>query len=57
MTWVDWFAARSADVADLLARRVKPVKTDAQLLEDLCAELRSELPKRADVILRNARAR
>ncbi len=26
-------------------------------IEDLCAEIRSELPKRADAILRNARAR
>jgi hypothetical protein len=57
LEWADWFAARSPEIAELLARRIKPVKTPEQELEDLKAELRSELPKRADAVIRNARAR
>jgi hypothetical protein len=57
LEWVDWFAARSPEIADLLARRVKPVKTPEQELEDLKAEVRSEMPKRAEAIFRNARGR
>jgi hypothetical protein len=56
--WLDWFAARDADIADLLARRVKPAKTAEERLADLEAELREELShKRAEAVLRKARAR
>jgi hypothetical protein len=56
--WLDWFAARSEDVAGILARRVKPKKTDAELLADIEAELRDELShKSAERLLRKARAR
>ena len=55
--WLDWFGARSADVAELLARRVRPAKTDKEIIADLESEIRSEMPKRADAIIRNARAR
>ena len=57
--WLDWFACRSADVADLLARRVKPEKTDRQLYEDLVAELReNEMShKRVEQVVRKARTR
>lgn len=56
--WLDWFAARSEDVANLLARRVKPIKTAEERLADLEAEVREELShKRAEAVLRKARAR
>ena len=56
--WLDWFAARDRDIADLMARRVKPAKTDAERLADLEAELREELShKRVEQVLRRARAR
>lgn len=57
LEWADWFAARSPEIADLLARRVKPTKTPQQQIADLEAELREELPKRADAVIRRARAR
>lgn len=57
LEWGDWFAARSPEIADLMARRVKPIKTDAELLRDLEAELRAEMPRRADAVIRKARAR
>ncbi len=55
--WLDWFAARSPDIADLMARRVKPVKTDKEELEDLRAEVRETYPKHADGVIRRARTR
>jgi hypothetical protein len=55
--WLDWFAARSPEVADLMARRVKPVKSPEEQLRDLENEIREELPKRADSIIRKARSR
>lgn len=56
--WLDWFAARDRDVADLLARRVRPVKTDAERLADLEAELREALShKLAEQVIRKAKAR
>lgn len=56
--WLDWFAARSPEVARLMARRVKPQKTDAELLADLEAEVREELShRRAEAVLRKARTR
>lgn len=56
--WLDFFAARSKDVADLLARRVKPAKTPEERLADLEAEVREVLShKQAELVLRKARAR
>jgi hypothetical protein len=56
--WLDWFAARDEDIANLLARRVKPAKTDAERLADLEAEMREALShKLAEQVLRRARAR
>jgi hypothetical protein len=56
--WLDWFAGQDKDIADILARRVKPAKTDAELLADIEAELRDELShKSAERLLRKARAR
>lgn len=56
--WLDWFAARSKDVAELMGRRIKPAKTAEERLADLEAELREELShKAAERVLRKARAR
>jgi hypothetical protein len=55
--WADWFACRSPDVAELMARRVKPIKTLEERLADLEAELRETYPKHADGVIRKARAR
>jgi hypothetical protein len=55
--WLDWFAARDGDIANLMARRVKPEKTDREMFEDLIATLREEFPKQADKLERKARAR
>lgn len=56
--WLDWFAARDPDVADLMARRVKPSKTPEERIADLEAALREELShKAAERVLRMARAR
>lgn len=56
--WLDWFACRSEDVAALMGKRVKPEKTDKQLLEDLVAELGEDLShKRIHAALRRARVR
>jgi hypothetical protein len=58
LEWIDWFAARDRDIADLVARRVKPAKTDAERIADLEAALRDELShKAAERVLRQARAR
>lgn len=56
--WLDWFACRSEEVAALMGKRVKPIKTDAERLADLEAELRDVLShKQAEAVLRKARAR
>jgi hypothetical protein len=55
--WLDWFAARSPEIAELMARRVKPVKTAEERLADLEAEVRETYPKHADSVIRKARAR
>jgi len=56
--WLDWFACRSEDVAELMARRVKPAKSDKERLADLEAELREVLShKQAEAVLRKARTR
>ena len=57
LEWADWFAARDTDIANLLARRVKPTKTPEQELDDLRAELRETYPKHAEQVMRRARAR
>lgn len=58
---VEWFAylgRRSPDVAVLMARQIKPVKTAEERLADLEAEIRDELShKSAERVLRRARAR
>jgi len=56
--WLDWFARRDPDVAAIMARQVKPAKTDAERLADLEAELREVLShKQAEQVLRRARSR
>lgn len=55
--WLDWFACRSGEVADIMARRVRPEKTDRQFNEDLLAEIRASYPKDAAALERRARAR
>jgi hypothetical protein len=56
--WLAWFARRDPDIAALLARQVRPAKTDAERLADLEAELRDVLShKQAETVLRRARAR
>ena len=58
LEWVDWFAARDRDIADLLGRRVKPMKTAEQMLDDVIAEMRDEMShKRVEAVLRKARTR
>jgi len=57
LEWADWFAARSTEIADLMARRVKPIKTPEQELEDLRNEIRETYPKHADGVIRKARTR
>ena len=58
LEWADWFACRSKEVAELMGRRVKPIKTPDERLADLEAELREELShKRAEAVMRRARAR
>jgi hypothetical protein len=56
--WLDFFACRSKDVAELMGRRVKPRKTVEEYAADLEIELREELShKRAEAVLRRARTR
>jgi hypothetical protein len=56
--WLDWYCARSEEIAAIVGRRVKPEKTAEQMLEDVIAELREEMAhKRVEVVLRKARAR
>jgi hypothetical protein len=56
--WLDWFAARDREVADLIARRVKPAKTAEDRIADLEAEVREALShKLAEQVIRKARAR
>lgn len=57
LEWGDFFAARCPDIANLMARRVKAIKTDAELLADLQAEIRETYPKHADQVIRKARTR
>jgi hypothetical protein len=58
LEWVDWFAARDPDIANLVARRVKPAKSAEERLADYEAEIREHLShKQAEALLRRARAR
>ena len=57
LEWADWFAARCPDIAALMGRRVKPLKTPEQELEDLRNEIRETYPKHADGVIRKARTR
>lgn len=56
--WLFWFATECGEVADILARKAKPAKTDAERIADLEAEIREHLShKQAEALLRKARAR
>lgn len=57
LEWAYWFADQDQDIAALLARKVKPTKTEAELRADLEAEIREEYPKQAEKLIRRARAR
>lgn len=58
MEWLDFFGARSEEVARLMARRVRLAKTIEEQLEDLRAEVRDELShKRAEQLIRKAQVR
>lgn len=55
--WLDWFAARDSDIANIIAHRVKPVKTPEEYVRDLEAEVHETYPKHAASVIRRARAR
>lgn len=56
--WLDWFAARSKDVAELMARRVKPRQTPEEYAAALELEMLEEIShKRVEAIKRKARTR
>lgn len=56
--WLFWFMENCAEVAEIMARKVKPEKTDRQLLEDLLEELVEDLShKRIAAAVRRARTR
>lgn len=56
--WLFWFQDNSAEVAEIMARKSKPDKTDRQLLEDFIDELAEDLShKRIQAALRRARAK
>lgn len=56
--WLDWFACRCPEVAAIMARRVRPVKTAEDRFNDLEAEMREVVShKTAEQVLRRARAR
>lgn len=58
LEWVDWFASQSPEIAEMLARRVKPKKTDRELLDAFLDELLEDIPhKRIQAALRRAAAR
>lgn len=57
LEWAYWFADQDQDIAALLARKVKPTKTEAELRADLEAEIREEYPKQAEKLIRKARSR
>lgn len=57
LEWAFWFADQDQDIAALLARKLRPAKTEAELRADLEAEVRDEYPKQAERLIRRARAR
>lgn len=53
-----WFASQCAEVAEVMARKVKPAKSDAQQVLDFEAEARATFShKEAEAFIRRARAR
>jgi hypothetical protein len=53
-----WFASECPEVAEIMARRVKPAKTDAQQVLDFETEARATFShKEAEAFIRRARAR
>lgn len=58
LEWAYWFASQDAEIAELLARHVKPTKTPEQFNQDLIAVMRKYLAhKLVEQIEREARAR
>lgn len=58
LEWAYWFASQSAEVAELLARHVKPKKTPAERLADTDDEIRATLShKQAEAFFRRRDAR
>lgn len=56
--WLFWFMENCAEVAEIMARKVKPEKTDRQVLDDLLEELQEDLShKRIAAAVRRARTR
>lgn len=56
--WLFWFATECAEVAEVMARKAKPAKTDAQQILDYEAEARATFShKEAEAFIRRARAR
>lgn len=53
LEWAFWFAEQSAEIAELLARKVKPKKTAEQRLADTDDEIRATLShKQAEAFFR-----
>lgn len=58
LEWAFWFAEQSAEIAELLARKVKPKKTAEQRLADSDDEIRATLShKQAEAFFRRRDAR
>lgn len=56
--WLFWFMDNCAEVAEIMARKVKPEKTDRQLFDDFVEELKEDLShKRIAAAVRRARTR
>jgi hypothetical protein len=56
--WLFWFASECEEVAELMARKAKPPKTDAQYAKDLEDGIRANLShKLAEKVIREARAK
>jgi len=56
--WLFWFASECEEVAELMARKAKPPKTDAQYAKDLEDGIRANLAhKLAEKVIREARAK
>jgi hypothetical protein len=55
--WLDWFAARDAELANLIAHRVRPTKSKDEVIADLEKQILEEYPKHGAGTIRRARAR